>query len=338
MREYDLLINDIFRVQTRSSGTLRMPLPSLLASLAQNDVISLPGLRSHQEDIFHIFLCYLSAAVLDRANKSEISTNAGFWRTGLELLAGNHSRTAWLLVEQDHTLPAFLQPAWLTSPNLKVEIEAYSADKLDVLQTAKNHDVKSDRANKAELDSWVYALVCLQTSSGYPSPGHYGIARMNSGSGSRPCVTLLEDSTTGSRFCRDVNRLLELRPNLLSDRWAYSKDGTVLTWLEPWSGSESLGLSQLDPFFIEICRLVRIVEKNENLVAVGRTTQTNRIAAKDLKGVIGDPWTPIKLESVLKSLTVSEAGFTPKLLRDLRRSIFCSVNSVPERFNLSGVI
>ena len=51
-------------------------------------------------------------------------------------------------------------------------------------------------------------------------------------------------------------------------------------------------------------------------MAFGATSKTARIAAQELKGNLGDPWTPVKV-SASSALTPSSAGLHPKLLRDL---------------------
>lgn len=316
----NLLTDEIFRVQKRDCQVVRMSLPSLLAALGRNDVISLPGIRSHQEDIFHIFVCSLAAAVLAREKVSHVAQKEEFWKAGLEQLTSGHSKTAWCLVADDQAFPAFMQPSLSSKLDLKKDVKASSPDELDVLQTAKNHDVKSSRAADADVESWAFALISMQTSSGFLGSGNYGIARMNGGFGSRPCVGLVFDLAPGGRFCRDVQKLLEIRPELVSDRWPYADDGLVLTWLAPWDGTESLNLDKLDPFFIEISRIVRLTRVENSLVVLGRSTKASRINSKAFNGVVGDAWTPIKVSDSSKagkSLTLNETGFSPKLLRDL---------------------
>ena len=60
----NLLTDLVFRVRT-PEGPATASLPELLALLGEDRVDSLPGLQRHQEDAFHIFLCYLAGAVLD---------------------------------------------------------------------------------------------------------------------------------------------------------------------------------------------------------------------------------------------------------------------------------
>jgi CRISPR system Cascade subunit CasA len=314
----NLLIDGIFRARLMDGTTQLMSLPKLLAALGKNEVECLPGLRCHQEDVFHIFLCYLAGAALARQKEKEAAQDESFWRKSIESLSPKAAETGWCLLVDDCNRPAFMQPPNATLCKI-TEIKARSPDELDVLQTAKNHDVKTRRAVQPLAEEWAYSLISLQTSSGFLGQGNYGIARMNGGFGSRACVSLVYSESPGGRFCRDVTRLLEFRPKLLSDMWPYKETGIVLTWIEPWDGTSSLALSELDPFFIETARIIRLRKSEKNIVAAGVATKASRIHCKDLNGVVGDCWTPIKSggKSKITSLTIGKAGFTPDKLREL---------------------
>jgi len=138
---------------------------------------------------------------------------------------------------------------------------------------------------------------------------------MNGGFGSRVYVGWQQNSHPGERFIRDVKVLLELRENLLKSPYPYKTDGLTCLWLEPWDGKTGLSLSELDPFFIEVARRIRLVDRG-GIVAFGATSKTARLAAQELNGNVGDPWTPIRM-SDSAALTPSANGFTPGLVRDL---------------------
>ena len=92
MEPNNLLTDPILGLQS-PTGFERTDLPGLLAALGDDRAVSLPALQRHQEDAFHIFLCYLAAAVLVRSNESEPAQDATFWRHGLRNLAdeeGDH--------------------------------------------------------------------------------------------------------------------------------------------------------------------------------------------------------------------------------------------------------
>ena len=73
---------------------------------------------------------------------------------------------------------------------------------------------------------------------------------------------------------------------------------------------EALTLDKLDPLFIEICRLIRL-RSDDGIYAIKATAKYTRIEAKAMKGVVGDPWTPVSRKDN-KSLTLAKDGFTYK--------------------------
>ena len=312
----NLLTDEVFRVVT-ADKTVRHSLPGLLQALGQDLVDALAGVQRHQTDIFHIFLCYLAGSVLVRSGRADPNQTAGFWLDGLRALAGRKDDCAWELVVEDPTKPAFMQPPAPSKQLFETEYKpkAETPDSLDVLQIAKNHDLKAARVRDGDMEAWFMALIDLQNASGFLGQGNYGIARMNGGFGSRVCVAWLEDHRFGVRFQRDVKVLLEHRENLLKPPYPFVDQGLTCLWLEPWDGRSGLSLSELDPFFVEIARRIRLVDRG-GIVAFGATSKTAKIAAQALKGNLGDLWAPIKVSSS-SALTPSANGFNPKLLRDL---------------------
>lgn len=316
----NLLLEPLFRVRLPGQTTT-VSLPELLALLGEDRVESLPGLQRHQEDAFHIFLCYLAGAVLDRQDEAEPKQNADFWLDGIRALThaeGCNNDDAWTLVVEDPTRPAFLQPP---APNRAVfdrdyKPKAATPDALDVLQTAKNHDVKATRGDRQEAEAWCYALLTLQSQIGFLGAGNQGIARMNGGFGSRPCVAWQQHRRPGARWLRDVPVLLAQRKTLLAEPHPYRADGKVLLWIPAWDGQAGLSLAALDPFFLEIARRIRLVAAGSGCRALAATASATRISAKDQKGNLGDPWTPINTKTG-GALTVPASGLTPDLLRNL---------------------
>jgi CRISPR system Cascade subunit CasA len=159
----------------------------------------------------------------------------------------------------------------------------------------------------------------LQTMEGFMGRGNYGVARMNGGFASRPCVAYVDGADFGSRFRRDVVLMLAGRDALV-DLYHYDDaGGRTLLWLESWSDGPGLPLSSLDPSFIEICRRVRLIEGSDGrLMARYGPSDAARVESKEFKGVIGDVWTPTRLDKTeATALTVSENGFDYRLLTDL---------------------
>ncbi len=310
-----LLTDPVFRVET-PEGPARLNLPALLAALGEDQVDSLLGLQHHQEDAFHIFLCYLAGAVLARNGRTEPAQDEAFWREGLLILADGNEN-AWNLVVDDPTQPAFMQARVPDKADFAAfKLKAMTPDDIDVLPTAKNHDVKSSRAVIPNPDDWIYALVSLQTMSGFFGQGNYGVVRMNGGFGSRPRIEWVQSYRWGALFKADLARLLAERVRLLEGPWGYKPDGLALTWTRSWDLTSSLSLSSLDPFFIEIARGIRLKKEKGAIRALGKPSKSARIAAKELSGVVGDPWVPINQKNQT-ALTISSRGFTPEILRNL---------------------
>lgn len=314
----NLLIDDVFGIQLPTGEQCSLSLPGLLQALGQGEVESFTGVQRHQADAFHIFLCYLAGVVLDREGNSDPRQDEAFWMAGLRSLSGRDDDDAWTLVVEDPTRPAFMQPP-VPSPDVftSYKPKAVTPDELDVLQTAKNHDLKGARLNGATIEAWVLALISMQTMSGFLGKGNYGICRMNGGFASRPCVACYTDLQPAKRWQEDVTRMIAGLTTLLQPPWPFRCDGQSLLWLTPWDGKSGLGLDMLHPFFIEVCRLVRLVSSGETFTALGKPCDAARITvAKETAGNVGDPWIPLKRKDQA-ALTLSERGFHPELLRDL---------------------
>ncbi len=311
----DLLKEPIFRVET-SEGPQRLSLPGLMAALGKDRVEGYVGLQRHQEEPFHVFLCCLGVAILARQGDDDPLQSEGYWRRGLEALAVGHEDTAWSLVVDDLSRPAFMQPPLPAGEHQRMATAApiYTPDGLDPLNTAKNHDVKQERGAVSPPDLWVYALINLQTMSGYFGKGKYGIVRMNGGYGNRSIVEVIPSVRWGERWKSSVSRLLRYRKELLDGPWGYASNGLLLLWLREWDGKESLSLAGLDPNFIEICRRVRLFSQSTTMMARMLMSECPRIAGEELKGLVGDPWLPEDLEKET-ALTVSGRGWTADLLR-----------------------
>ena len=318
----NLLTDPLLRVNT-DLGPQAMTLPQLLAALGRLDDLDFPGIQRHQEDPFHVFLCYLGGAVLARSGVYDPAQGEAFWRDGLRELAGTAGDDAWSLVVPDASRPAFLQPPVPSSAGASLAFEVTAPDRLDLLPTGRNHDVKQSRGSHAPPDEWIFALVSLQGMSGFYGQGNYGISRMNGGYGSRAIVELVRTHGRGGRWRDAILRLLEHRRRVLAEPYGYDPHGLVLVWIQPWDGAQSLPLARLDPFYLEVCRVVRLGRANSGLVAATLGSKVPRIHAKDLHGVVGDPWLPVDMSGArgatadTRALTVSHDGFGAELLRRL---------------------
>lgn len=286
----------------------RATLPGVLALLSTEDEVEWPYLQAHQAHVWHMFLVQLATIALERAGAEDVFRTEPEWREALATLVDDPS--AWCVEEPDLSRPAFLQPPLPDGPRAFTKVFP-TPDAMDVLSTAKNHDVKRFRVVGATDEHWLYALIAVQTSSGLLGRGNYGVTRMDGGYASRACVGFVHSLRAGERFREDVRRLLSRGLDDLLER-GFRVDGPALLWTLPWGpGRESLPLDDLHPLFIEVCRRIR----RKDGVWHGGTTDGERIGAKALKGDVGDPWLPIKPDG--GALNVQATGFDYKLLVDL---------------------
>lgn len=308
----DLLTERLIRLRLTDRSAAFESLPGVYEGLVSDRVEAFPALRPHQRHAWHAFLAQLAVLALVRAGRKELPGDADEWCQLLRGLTPDFpGDEPWRLFVEDHSVPGFMQcpaPQGLTDYKRLVA----TPDDLDLLVTSKNHDVKSSIAAECEADDWIFALVSLQTMGGFLGAGNYGIARMNGGYSSRPCLGLApSDGGSGAHLVHDIGRMLARRPHLLDQYEQYFAPdaGAGLLWLTPWDGTESLRLTDVDPYCIEICRRVRLERRGRGIVALAATSRKPRIAAKEAKGDLGDHWTPIAVGAETKALSVTSAGF-----------------------------
>jgi CRISPR system Cascade subunit CasA len=309
---FNLLREPLISLSTPTK-TRRASLPEVLAFLCRDEIEGFDALQAHQEHAWYAFLVQL--AVLALQGKEERPSEASQWEALLLQLTDQQSEP-WCLFVSNLSKPALLQ-----TPVPEKKLDAFKncleyPDTLDILITSKNHDVKRTRIRRAEAQHWLYALVSLQTMQGFLGAGNYGIARMNGGFASRPCVSYTPSLRLGARFLRDVSVFQSARSKLIANFGYQAQNGTTLLWLLPWDGTSSLSLSQCDPYFVEVCRRVRLIEQKGSLIALASTSKVARVSAKELKGNLGEPWIPVAKDDS-SALTVSKNGFNYRLITDL---------------------
>lgn len=282
-------------------------LPELFVAMAHDQVRDFPALRPHQRHPWHAFLVQLAAIALHRAERTEPFATAQEWYAALlSLTPDDPDGAAWCLVGPVD------RPAFMQAPEPNGHTDEWdgvaSADELDMLITSKNHDLKAKRMYRGAAEDWVFALISLQTQDGYPGKNNFGIARMNSGSGSRCGVGIVPNGAWGKRWRRDLSVLLSIRKSVIESFDFEASNPVTLVWLTAWDGTQSLTFKSLDPWFIEICRRVRL-RQGQRITALKKGSEVIRIDAKGLKGVTGDPWIPVVRDEV-KALTIT--GYDPK--------------------------
>ena len=315
----NLLTDQLIRTRLSDGEVEIQSLPEMYEAMVLDRVAAFPALRPHQRHAWHAFLAQLATIAMHRTNTSGPPQTSTEWQDLLRGLTPDYANDEpWCLIVEDPTRPAFMQ---CPSPNGLDDYRGRvtTPDDLDVLVTSKNHDVKRTIAHGGALEDWIFALIDLQTMAGYLGAGNYGIARMNGGSSARPCLGLVPaNGLVGAHLLHDIQRMIAGRDQLLEDYSNYyaPTGGLALLWIEPWNGTEQADLRTLDPYFIEICRRVRLRSESGQLVACTASSKRARINAKAAKGNLGDFWTPVENKDS-KALSLSSVGFPYKRLVEL---------------------
>jgi CRISPR system Cascade subunit CasA len=321
-RDCDLLTQPMLHGRGRDRVPRALTLPGLLAALARDEVVDFSRARAHQQHPWSMFLTQLAAIAMRRAKVDTLPTEEGSWRSMLlDLTSGEPE--PWCLIVEDLAKPAFFQPpvpeGELRKPSKKGKPGEQwdtleTPDDLDVLVTSKRHDVKSGLVAPDDIEAWIYALCCLQTTQGFPGRGYTRVARMKGGFGNRPRVGVSPGLGFGQRFRRDVPILLQTWPDLVTR--GFRDAGIGLAWLPPWDGASSLDISSLTPHFVEVCWRVRLERAERGICARSTTTSKRRCAPEVDTGDVGDPWIPTsRVDGSI--LTPGSAGYHYKLLVEL---------------------
>ncbi|KAA3652186.1 MAG: type I-E CRISPR-associated protein Cse1/CasA [Proteobacteria bacterium] len=313
----NLLDEPLIRIRDTEGALQRLSLPALFVQLGRDTVRDYPALRPHQRHPWHALLVQLAALALHEAGETEPWDTAADWRAALLALTHDHPDGCAFSLLAPHDQPAFLQ-APVPGGKLDGWKPITTPDALDMLVTSKNHDLKGKRMLRAEADDWLFALASLQTQEGVLGSGKYGISRMNSGYGNRPAVGVSPPGAAGARWRRDLRAVLDGRSGMAADFGLREAGGTSLLWVVPWDGTTSLRFAELDPFYIEICRRVRLESEEGNRVrAYDSTSKAKRVSVgEEQKGKTGDPWVPINLEED-KALNLPAGGFDYSLCVDI---------------------
>jgi CRISPR system Cascade subunit CasA len=310
MVEHSLLSEGVFHAVGADGSVLRLSLPQVLARLSAGEDLAFSALRPHQRAPWHAFLVQLAYLALEDQEASQPPTDATAWAEKLRALApGYDDDGPWCLVNPDWGRPAFLQPPCSAGRVGDFQRSADSAQDIDVLVTARHHDEKTGKLplNADSLDTLVFALVLLQGWSSFLGKGNYNTMRMNGGFSSRSQFRLVFSRGTGPEFLRDLVALLGARGELADEfarRNPQADGGNLLSllWLPAWDEG-SLPLSAVHPLCLEVCRRVRLVREGGRLLLRRARSNAMRVAAKDMRGDVLDPWVPIVVGDEPKALT-----------------------------------
>ena len=310
----------------------RMSLPAVYSALMRDEIDSFPALRHHQTHLWRSFLVQLGAMAISRLETNSLPETESDWRDALRALTPDFpDDEPWSLVVEDPVKPAFMQPPSSSAEAFSADFErngkckktAVSPTELDILVNANNHDQKAKTGRSvSDADCWLTALVSLQTGAGYLGRGNYGISRMNGAYGSRSAFSLSPSLRFGAGVKRDIAASLQIRSAVAAEFSMNENSGIGLLWLEPWDGGkgETLELERLDPFYVEVCRRVRLRRDGEGgLFAALAPSQARRVSS--VKGVCGDLWTPVERSSSPsaqpKALTLKRTSLSTARVIDL---------------------
>jgi CRISPR system Cascade subunit CasA len=308
-----LLREQLLNYRLRGTGErIAATLPELFVAMAKDQVQDFPVLRTHQRHAWHAFLVQLAAIALHRSAQVEPYETEQEWSAALLALTPNDADgAAWCLVSPVNR-PAFFQAPVLAGLDAKWETKN-TADEIDMIKASKNHDIKAKRMTHASLEDWIYALVSLQTQSPSDSGSYKESSRMDSGYGRRMGIGIVPPGGFGARWLRDLKILLSER-NVISEKYSFNQHGVSLIWLMPWDGAKksTLSVTELDPFYIEVTRRIRMICELNVLAAKTTTTPNSRIRPF-AGGLTGDIWSPIGSDKDgRKVITIRPSGLNYK--------------------------
>ena len=286
--------------------SVTLSLTGVMAAMVRGEILNFSRLRPHQRPAWHMFLVQLGALALWTGGLEDMPSDEENWRLLFrKLTPGFANDEPWQLVVSDRSKPAFMQAP---DPGSLKWTQLSTPDELDMLITSRNHDLKRQLARHSTAEDWIFALASLQTMEGFGGAGNYNIARMNAGSSSRPMIGLVPVVNQAhivdesSWWRRDVNLLLKRR-KAGNEGVVCKVGGKALIWLFDWPQEKRLDPADLDPWFIEICRRIRLNTGTSGIVAERSTSKAVRIEARAHKGVLYEPWGPVhKTENKLFTL------------------------------------
>jgi CRISPR system Cascade subunit CasA len=348
--EHSLLDEGVFHATGADGAVACLSLPQVLARLSAGADLAFTALRPHQRAPWHAFLVQLAYLALEGDEHPEPPLTPAAWAERLRALTPSHADDGpWCLVNTNWQQPAFLQPPCSAARMSDFKRTADAAQDIDVLVTARHHDEKTGKLplQANTLDALVYALVLLQGWSAFLGAGNYNTMRMNGGFSSRPQFRLAYARGSGPEFLRDLTVLRDAQGDL-ADQFAQQHPQADLSelhgllWLPPWDEG-SLPLSTVHPLCLEVCRRVRLVRESGRLLLRRASSNAMRVAAKDRRGDVMDPWVPIVAGDEPKALTAQPHSLGYRSLQSLlfdtskvRKPLLANPSEVERRANQPG--
>ena len=241
-------------------------LPELISELYKGHIEDLTALPAHEHSAFFTFLVQLSAMLRTKFN-TQLSDCQDVRRGLIALTDGNEH--SWDLIPEEGQ-GGFLQPFDPNQPPLAGRKKILSPCGIDTLYYSKGHSTKAMKAFGTSEEQWIYSLVAVQTSSAFSGGGRFGSIRTANTWSSRLFVSLVPIQGNDMRlhhsrwFKMQTDLLEEMRKStndpVLMDQYAKS----AATWTQNWSGEkDALSIEDIDPHFIEVCRLIRLFQNEE---------------------------------------------------------------------------
>ena len=137
------MVDDLFVVKCLDGEHKSISLPAVYELLWRDEISSFDGLRPHQWQSWHCFLVQCGALALLRRDSDLIPESEEGWREVLRGLTSDFPNDEpWCLYVEDAEKPAFMQVPVPDGCMPAYKSVVSTPDDLDMLVTAKNHDVK----------------------------------------------------------------------------------------------------------------------------------------------------------------------------------------------------
>ena len=287
-------------------GGRRLSLAGLFAAMARGERVEFAALRPHQRPAWHMFLVQLAALALWTGGQTDPPTDAASWRDLLSRLTPDFpDGEPWCLVVADRSKPAFLQPP---DPGGLKWIPVTTPDALDMLITARNHDLKQGVMYQAAPEDWLFALVSLQTQNIY-NMQYPGTIRGKTNASSRAILArapaIDDDLTRGidsSKWWRSETRVLLSSRSALPPK--HGARHVSLLWTVNWPVGGQIDFFELDDWFVEITNRVRMTTSAGRLIVqkvagqksrVDRAPITKKLNSQNVIVATKDPWAAVNI-------------------------------------------
>lgn len=282
----NILKTKTFSVRFPDDSIGCLTLPHLLSTLAKGEDIILTHCRPHQRHSVHAFMVHIAAIAMHQEGVRKLPTGIKWWQKTLQEMTGGAG--AWDLV-QPSSEPAFMQPPTTVDVISDWQIN-FTPDEVDTLNTSANHSIKERCIGDARVEHWVYALIEAHAGSNSVNQHYMGASRV--ASTGRVYVGVSPGYNWGGRFVRDLRILLDERDNITHSKQFAPEGGHTLLWLVPFE--KPLQIKDLDPFYLEVSRRVRLVFDSDWNRVVAYTWKNKR-RLPHMEGVTGCLWSPLLL-------------------------------------------